>query len=242
MGHFDHVHADVDHWPAALELFSAENAPVGDAAAAQCLAFHEHDVSELAFVASAGDELSGRVKAELKAADQLFLRFLGRLDHLLALGRIHGHWLFGDHVRAGVGCVDVLVDCGGNDTYRGTRWTQGAGCLGVGILADFGGDDIYSSHWCSQGAAMMGIGGALSEAIDFDNGKIMNPRFSRYRVPRFSDMPAIEAVLIDPRDQPSAGAGETPIIGVAPAIGNAIFDAVGVRLRSMPMAPTGIKT
>jgi isoquinoline 1-oxidoreductase len=93
-----------------------------------------------------------------------------------------------------------------------------------------------------EGAAMMGIGGALHEAIDFENGKILTNRFSRYRVPRFSDMPAIEAVLIDRKDQPSAGAGETPIVGIAPAIGNAIFDATGVRLRSMPMAPDGIKT
>jgi hypothetical protein len=61
-------------------------------------------------------------------------------------------------IASGVGCVDVLVDCQGDDVYRGTRWTQGAGCLGAGILADFGGDDIYTSHWCSQGAAMLGIG------------------------------------------------------------------------------------
>lgn len=59
---------------------------------------------------------------------------------------------------SGVGCVDVLVDCGGNDTYHGDRWSQGAGCLGVGILADYAGDDIYTSHWCSQGAAFLGIG------------------------------------------------------------------------------------
>lgn len=59
---------------------------------------------------------------------------------------------------SGVGCVDVLVDLEGNDVYKGSRWSQGAGCLGVGILADYGGDDIYTSHWCSQGAAFLGIG------------------------------------------------------------------------------------
>jgi hypothetical protein len=59
---------------------------------------------------------------------------------------------------AGVGCVDVLVDRQGNDTYRGERWSQGAGCLGVGMLIDYAGDDIYTSHWCSQGAAFLGIG------------------------------------------------------------------------------------
>jgi CO/xanthine dehydrogenase Mo-binding subunit len=92
-----------------------------------------------------------------------------------------------------------------------------------------------------EGANIMGIGGALFEAIQFENGRILNARFSKYRVPRFSDIPAIEVVLLDRKDIPSAGAGETPIVGIAPAIGNAIFDATGVRLRSMPMAPDGLK-
>ncbi|HWF43944.1 MAG TPA: PDZ domain-containing protein [Candidatus Kapabacteria bacterium] len=69
-----------------------------------------------------------------------------------------GNDVYNGPIASGVGCVDVLVDCNGNDTYRGDRWTQGAGCLGVGILADFGGDDIYTAHWCAQGAAMLGIG------------------------------------------------------------------------------------
>jgi isoquinoline 1-oxidoreductase len=87
----------------------------------------------------------------------------------------------------------------------------------------------------------MSVGGALFEAIDFADGKILNPHFADYRVPRFSDTPQIEVVLLDRKDLPSAGAGETPIIGIAPAIGNAIFDAVGVRLRSLPLAPHGVK-
>jgi len=92
-----------------------------------------------------------------------------------------------------------------------------------------------------EGSIVMAIGGAMFEAIDFDNGRIINPRFSRYRVPRFSDVPAIEPVLIDRKDLPSAGAGETPIVGLAPAVGNAIFDATGIRLRSLPMVPNGLK-
>ena len=83
----------------------------------------------------------------------------------------------------------------------------------------------------------MGIGGALFEAIDFENGRIKNPRFSSYRVPRFRDVPSIEVVLVDRKDLPSAGAGETPIIGIAPAIGNALFDASGVRWNSLPLKP-----
>ena len=87
-----------------------------------------------------------------------------------------------------------------------------------------------------EGAMMMGLGGAMFEAIEFENGKILNPRLSKYRVPRFSDLPVIETVLLDRKDLPSAGAGESPLIALAPAIGNAIFQATGKRLRSLPMA------
>jgi CO/xanthine dehydrogenase Mo-binding subunit len=92
------------------------------------------------------------------------------------------------------------------------------------------------------GAMIQGLGGALFEAIEFENGRIENPRFSSYRVPRFRDVPEIEAVLLDRKDITSAGAGETPIIAVAPAIGNAIFDATGVRLNNLPMVPNGLRS
>lgn len=88
-----------------------------------------------------------------------------------------------------------------------------------------------------EGAIVMGLGGALFEAIDFANGRILNPVLSKYPVPRFSDVPAVEVVLVDRRDLPSAGAGETPIMGIAPAIANALFQATGSRIRSMPMIP-----
>ncbi len=85
------------------------------------------------------------------------------------------------------------------------------------------------------GGTIMGIGGALFEAVEFENGRILNPRLSKYRVPRFSDLPEIDIVLVDRKDLPSAGAGETPIVAVAPAVANAIFDATGKRLRSLPL-------
>jgi CO/xanthine dehydrogenase Mo-binding subunit len=88
-----------------------------------------------------------------------------------------------------------------------------------------------------EGAIVMGLGGALFESIDFANGRILNSRLSQYRVPRFSDVPTIDLVLIDRRDVPSAGAGETPIVGIAPAIANAIYSATGLRIRSMPILP-----
>ena len=90
-----------------------------------------------------------------------------------------------------------------------------------------------------EGAVVQAIGGALFEQIQFENGQLLNGKFSRYRVPRFSDMPPIEIVLVDRKDLPSEGAGETPIVGLAPAVGNAIFNATGTRLRTLPLIPNG---
>jgi isoquinoline 1-oxidoreductase len=92
-----------------------------------------------------------------------------------------------------------------------------------------------------EGAAVMGLGGALFEAIRFDKGKILNARLADYRVPRFADCPVQETVLLDRKDLRSEGAGETPIVSVAPAVGNAIFAACGIRLRALPMVPNGLK-
>ena len=72
-----------------------------------------------------------------------------------------------------------------------------------------------------EGAVVQGLGGALFEAIEFREGRIVNGTMEQYRVPRFKDVPAIEVVILDRKDLASAGAGETPIVCVAPAIGSA---------------------
>jgi CO/xanthine dehydrogenase Mo-binding subunit len=87
-----------------------------------------------------------------------------------------------------------------------------------------------------MGAIVQAIGGALFESIQFANGQVTNAHFADYRVPRFRDTPEVEVILLDRKDLPSAGAGETGIVALAPAVGNAIFAATGTRLRSMPMA------
>jgi nicotinate dehydrogenase subunit B len=88
-----------------------------------------------------------------------------------------------------------------------------------------------------QGAVIQGLGGALFERVDFKDGKILNASFSKYRVPRFGDTPDLEVVMLDRKDIPSLGAGETPILGIAPAIRNAIVNATGRRIYSLPLAP-----
>ena len=87
------------------------------------------------------------------------------------------------------------------------------------------------------GAMIQGLGGALFESIQFEKGRISNAHFSSYRVPRFKDVPEIEAILLDRKDIPSAGAGETPIMAIAPSIGNAFYDATKVRVTKLPLQP-----
>ncbi len=86
-----------------------------------------------------------------------------------------------------------------------------------------------------EGCISMGLGPALREEIQFRDGHPVNGRFSAYRVTRFRDIPKTDIILLDRKDLESAGAGETPIIAVAPAMANAVFDATGKRARSMPI-------
>jgi nicotinate dehydrogenase subunit B len=91
-----------------------------------------------------------------------------------------------------------------------------------------------------EGAVMMSLGGAIFERIRFNKGRILNASLSAYRVPRFRDMPVMETVLVDRKDLPAAGAGETPMVALAPAVRNAILNATGIKLCSLPLAPDGL--
>ena len=88
-----------------------------------------------------------------------------------------------------------------------------------------------------QGAILMGLGPALDEEMIFENGKMLNASFRKYGVPRFEDVPELEIELVK-SDATPVGAGETPIIAVAPAIANALFNANGIRVRNMPIRLT----
>ena len=87
----------------------------------------------------------------------------------------------------------------------------------------------------NAGCLVMGLGAAGYEAIEFADGELKAASFSGYRVPRMRDVPKLDLFELDRGDLPSVGAGETPIIAVAPAIANAIARATGTRQRSMPL-------
>ena len=126
-------------------------------------------------------------------------------------------------------CAEVSVGPGGEVTV--TRIVTAYEC---GAVVN---PDTVTSQ--VEGGTIMALGGALFERVALDHGRLASPLLVGYRVPRFGDVPAVEAVLIDRPDIPSAGAGETPLIAVAPAIANAIYDAAGRRLRSLPLIPGG---
>jgi len=91
-----------------------------------------------------------------------------------------------------------------------------------------------------SGAAITGIGQALFEEIAYDNGQLINPNLVDYVLPSLGDMPAVIdsiSIEIPDRNGPfgAKGIGESSLIPVAPAIANAVFDAVGVRIRDLPI-------
>jgi nicotinate dehydrogenase subunit B len=144
----------------------------------------------------------------------------------------HGYGIAGGFEKGGyVGCcAEVMINAA--KEVKVIRITQAFDCGAI----------INPHHLENQavGSIVQGLGGALFEAVEFANGKILNAGLSSYRVPRFSDIPNIEIVLVDRKDMPSVGAGEACIVGVAPAIRNAIVDATGVALNSLPMIPGGV--
>ena len=122
-------------------------------------------------------------------------------------------------------CVEVNVDPDG--TYKTVEIVQAYECGAI--------QNPRNLQAQVEGCIIQGLGGAIREEMVFKDGKIENPRFSSYLVPRFSDVPKIKTILLNREDLPSVGAGETPIIGVAPALANALCNAVQVRLRSLPL-------
>lgn len=145
----------------------------------------------------------------------------------------HGIGIAANYEKGGyvATCAEVVVD--GSSGHVGIARIVEAFECGAIVNPD-------GLHNQVEGAILMGIGGALWEAIEFENGRILNGRLSQYRVPRLSDLPPLEVVLLNRPDIPSAGAGETPMIALAPALGNAIFRATGTRLRALPLVPNGL--
>jgi isoquinoline 1-oxidoreductase beta subunit len=92
----------------------------------------------------------------------------------------------------------------------------------------------------SEGSIVYGLGLALSERISIKNGAVEQSNFYDYRVPRLNEVPATQVEVIV-TDNPPTGAGQMATPLVAPAIGNAIAQLAGVRLRHTPFTPERVK-
>ena len=93
-----------------------------------------------------------------------------------------------------------------------------------------------------EGGALQGLSRALVEEVTWDDRRVTSIDWRSYRSLSLGDAaPVVETVLVDQPDAPAAGAGETSITVVAAAIGNAIFDATGVRVRQLPFTRERIK-
>ncbi len=93
-----------------------------------------------------------------------------------------------------------------------------------------------------EGAAGQGLGNALFESLEYESGQPLNANLIDYRVPRFTDLPQeFVSALIENADGPgpygAKGMGESGIVSVAPAVGNALFNATGARIRELPLTP-----
>ena len=90
-----------------------------------------------------------------------------------------------------------------------------------------------------EGAIMQGIGYALTEELQVEDGRVTNPSFGEYKLPTMPDAPPLTTVLVESPygvgPYQIKGIGESPLTPVAPAIANAVADAIGVRIRDLPI-------
>jgi CO/xanthine dehydrogenase Mo-binding subunit len=118
--------------------------------------------------------------------------------------------------------------------------------LRYSVIADAGKAIHYPSAKAQvDGGAVMGFGHALFEEIIYQEGQLQNGDPFQYRLPVMKDIPEdFYSSMLEKEDGPgpfgSKGMSQTSIVTVAPAIGNAIYDALGVRVRSLPISPEKI--
>ena len=91
------------------------------------------------------------------------------------------------------------------------------------------------------GGTAMGVGYALTERLILEKGEVMNPNFRDYKMLTAKDVIPIEPVIVETIDEAgpygAKGIGEPGLVPTAPAIANAIYDAIGVRIKDLPMTP-----
>jgi CO/xanthine dehydrogenase Mo-binding subunit len=152
--------------------------------------------------------------------------FTGPLDPETGQGRVHPDYVFGAHavevaVDTETGEVTVLKSIGAHDVGQAINPQAVAGQI--------------------EGGAAQGQGYALSEEMLYSDGQLTTPSFSEYLIPTAMDMPKVESIILESRSGlgpfGAKGIGEPAMTAVAPAIANAVCDAIGVRIFELPITP-----
>jgi CO/xanthine dehydrogenase Mo-binding subunit len=92
-----------------------------------------------------------------------------------------------------------------------------------------------------EGCIVQTLSRTLHEEVTFDKSHVTSVDWASYPVLTFAEVPTIDVILINRVDQPIIGAGEAATAPVAGALANAVFDATGVRLRTVPFTPERVK-
>ena len=92
-----------------------------------------------------------------------------------------------------------------------------------------------------EGNILQTLSRVLMEEVKFDRSRVTSVDFTSYPILKFSDAPNLDIDLIDRPKEPPLGAGEAACAAVGAALANAVYDAAGVRLRSVPFTPERVK-
>ena len=152
--------------------------------------------------------------------------FTDVLDPETGQGQAHPDYTYGAHAVE----VAVDIDTGEVDVLKSVAAHDVGQCINQAAV-----------EGQIQGGAQNGQGYALSEEMLYDEGRLITPSFSEYLMPTAMDMPKVECIILESRSgvgpYGAKGIGEPAMTPVAPAIANAVADAIGVRVFEMPITP-----
>jgi xanthine dehydrogenase molybdenum-binding subunit len=152
--------------------------------------------------------------------------FTDKIDPETGQGQVHPDYAFGAHavevaVDTETGEIEVLKSVGAHDVGQAINPAAVEGQI--------------------EGGAAQGQGYALSEEMIYRDGVLLTPSFSEYLIPTAMDVPPVQSIILESRSGlgpfGAKGIGEPALTPVAPAIANAVADAIGVRIHDLPITP-----
>jgi CO/xanthine dehydrogenase Mo-binding subunit len=147
-------------------------------------------------------------------------------------GRGFSHFFYDRPLARAAAVVDVAVDRGSG----AVKVERVVAALDLGLVINPDG-----ARNQAEGGIIQALSRCLKEQVRFDGSTVQSTSWDAYPIIDFTEVPEIEVVLLDRPNEPSGGAGETQTPIIPGALANAIFDAVGVRLREMPFTPDRVR-